>query len=241
MTLRIQKAEPANAIFRRKLAGELLGDILRGKYVGGDRLIEQDLAATYGVSRTPIREALGELAAVGLIELRANRGAVVLPFGARELHDIYELRAILEGAATRLACGNISPLRLESMHARLTLLARREDEQWSRRAMALDRRLHDLIAESSGNLRLAREIAAYRGFLQAVRLAVGDHQQARRHGIKHHLDIIESLLANDAEAASNRMIAHIRFTAKLAAETLFPTSALSSASGPSPISTGDAT
>ena len=222
MTLGIQNPDKSPAIFRRQLAMRLLADIIRGKFTAGDRLIEQDLASTYGVSRTPIREALGELATVGLIELRANRGAIVLPFGRRELNDIYELRCILEAAATRLACGKISMIRLENLHARLTLLQRRTDEKWSERAMALDRRLHDLIAESAGNQRLAREIASYRGFLQAVRLAVGNYQHAQRRGIAHHLEITEALLAGNADAAHDLMVNHIRFTAALVADVLFP-------------------
>jgi DNA-binding GntR family transcriptional regulator len=224
MTASIQKIDAQTPVFRGKLALRMLTDIFRGKYADGDRLVEQDLAATYGVSRTPIREALGELAAVGLIELRANRGAVVLPFGRRELANIYQLREILEAAATKLACGKIPAMKLENLHARLTLLQRRTDEQWSDRAMALDRRLHDLIAEHTGNARLAREIANYRGFLQAVRLTVGNQQHAQRHGIKHHLTIIEALLANDPAAAHDAMVDHIRFTAALAADTLFPPS-----------------
>jgi DNA-binding GntR family transcriptional regulator len=224
MTFGIQSSPEAPA-FRRNLTIQILGDIIRGKLPAGHRLVEQDLATQYNVSRTPIREALAELAAAGFIELRHNRGAILNPFGRKQLLDIYQLRTILESAATRLACGKINPLKLESLHVRLTLLSRQTDvPDWSKRAMALDRRLHDLISRHSENDRLMREISLLRGFLQAVRLAVGDHQHAQRLAIADHLKIIDALMANDAQAAQDAMTAHLNLTGKLAADTLFPSS-----------------
>ncbi len=225
MTFGIQ-SEPDTA-FRGKLAIQILGQIIRGKYAAGDRLVEQDIASLHAVSRTPVREALAELAAAGFIELRANRGAVVNPFGRKQLTDIYELRAILEAAAIRHATGKIASLKLEALHVRFTLLDRQDTPDaadWSKRAMALDRKLHDLIARHSGNDRLMREIGLLRGFLQAVRLAVGDHQHAQRLAVKDHLKIIDALMAHNAQAAHDAMVAHLHRTGTLAADLLFPTS-----------------
>src|SRR5947208_11593481 len=59
----------------------ILSSIFTGEFRGGDRLVEEELAVTIGVSRTPVREALGELAGIGVIELRPNHGAIVCPFG----------------------------------------------------------------------------------------------------------------------------------------------------------------
>ena len=212
---------PRSTLFRRGLAFDLLTRILRGQHPGGSRLIETDLAQRHGVSRTPVREALSELASLGVIELRANRGAVVLPFGRKELEEIYAMRTILEAAATRLACGRINPLKLEIMRARLSLLKKKTDERWSERAMVLDRRLHDQIAISSGNARLAREIASYRGFSQAIRLIVGDQHDAQHQAVAAHLRIVEALQDNNADAAHDAMVDHLTQTARVVADALF--------------------
>lgn len=223
MTFGIQ-SETQSPTFRRNLTLRILDDVIHGKFPPGHRLVEQDLATQYDVSRTPVREALAELAAAGFVELRPNRGAVLNPFGRKELLDIYELRTILESAATRLACGKINPLKLESLHVRLTLLSRQDGPDWSKRAMALDRRLHDLIARHSDNHRLMREISLLRGFLQAVRVAVGDHHQALRLALPEHLKIVDALMANDAQTAQDTMAQHIKRSGNLVADVLFPNS-----------------
>src|SRR3989304_1469431 len=81
---------------RQNLTQTLLTAVFRGQIPEGEWLNAQKLAAEFGVSATPVREALLELAAVGLVEMQHNRGTVVRPFKARELRDIYHLRAILE-------------------------------------------------------------------------------------------------------------------------------------------------
>src|SRR4051794_26510255 len=70
-----------NGTLRGDLVNRVMKEVFGGTLRGGDRLVEQDLAAKFGVSRTPIREALGELAALGVIRLKPNHGAVVCPFG----------------------------------------------------------------------------------------------------------------------------------------------------------------
>jgi DNA-binding GntR family transcriptional regulator len=80
---------------RGQLVTRVLRSIFSGEVRGGDRLVEEELAAAYGVSRTPIREALGELAAIGMIHLKPNHGAVVRPFGPEQLIEIYHVRRIL--------------------------------------------------------------------------------------------------------------------------------------------------
>src|SRR3954469_4359800 len=66
---------------RGQLVNQILAGIFRGELRGDDRLIEEELAVKFGVSRTPIREAFGELAAIGVIQLKPNHGAIVRPFG----------------------------------------------------------------------------------------------------------------------------------------------------------------
>lgn len=87
----------------QRLRDEIENEILTGLWAPGDRLDEVALASRFGVSRTPIREALLQLSAAGLIEVRPRRGAIVATVGAERLIEMFEVMAELEGLAGRLA------------------------------------------------------------------------------------------------------------------------------------------
>jgi DNA-binding GntR family transcriptional regulator len=126
----------AEPVFRLDLVRRLLREVFEGRWGGGDRLVETELAERFGVSRTPVREAISELAAVGLVEVRPNCGAVMRPFGPRQIADIYDVRGLLEGEATRLACGRLDPREVKQLISTFEqlLAERKRDDDWSRRA-----------------------------------------------------------------------------------------------------------
>ena len=99
-----------------KLAAALQARVLSGELVSGTRLRQEALADEFGVSRTPIREALRKLQASGLVEVRPHRGALVRGPSAREIRDAYEVRAELEGMAADLASQRIHQEQLDGLH-----------------------------------------------------------------------------------------------------------------------------
>src|SRR5204862_2025556 len=135
-----------------------------GEIRGSDRLVEQELAKKLGVSRTPVREALFELAAIGLIRLRPKLGVTVRDFGATQIREIYQIRRLLECEATRLCAGRIDEALLRQIRdeTQALLAAQAPGESWSRQAMALDDVFHESISANSGSERLAEEIERYR-------------------------------------------------------------------------------
>ena len=86
-----------------KLIKQLKHEIFSGLLKPGDQLEEADLAARFGVSRTPIREAIRSMVDCGLLETRPRKGAMVRVLTAKELNDLFEVAAELEGMACRLA------------------------------------------------------------------------------------------------------------------------------------------
>src|SRR5919112_6904540 len=86
-----------------KLRDEIENGILKGEFEPGERLDEVQLATHFGVSRTPIREALMQLSAIGLVEIRPRRGAVVVDPGPERVFEMFEVMAELEGMAGALA------------------------------------------------------------------------------------------------------------------------------------------
>lgn len=89
--------------------------IITGVYVPGQRLIANDLAEELNVSRMPIREALTRLASTGLVELIPYKGAIVNELTAEDYVEIFHIRSVLEGLATRLACPNLTDADLKTM------------------------------------------------------------------------------------------------------------------------------
>src|SRR5579863_1045205 len=107
-----QTASPAKAdhgLLRQKIVEQILADVFRGGLTAGRHLVTQELAARFGVSHTPIREALIAMAGIGIIDLLPNRGAVVRRVTARDVREIGQVRRLLECEAVRLACGRVEP------------------------------------------------------------------------------------------------------------------------------------
>ena len=187
---------------RHNLVRHILLSIFEGRLKEGEHLVVQRLAHKHGVSATPAREALLELNSIGVVEMLPNRGAVVRAFGGEQLRDIYQLRRILEVEAARSCCGRIDADALVGLREEMVLLKQDTSiDDWSAKAMSADRRLHELVASSSGNSRLHREIERYNILVQAVRDVVGNGIPAQLDAIEDHLSIIDAMLANDPEHA----------------------------------------
>ncbi|MEO6436984.1 MAG: GntR family transcriptional regulator [Tepidisphaeraceae bacterium] len=215
----LSKKLPRNTL-RAQLVSKILGSIFSGEVHGGHRLVEEELAIKLGVSRTPVREALGELAAIGLIDLRPNHGAIVRPFGPEQLREIYHVRRILEVEATRMAALRIEPQALADIREETRVLTSQEarGKGWAETALALDQRFHQLISRSSGSERLAEEIGKYRNLVVGVGDAVGNKLHAHDQNMSEHAAIIEHMLAGRADEAGDAMGHHIDRGAETAAE-----------------------
>ena len=199
---------------RQDLLSTLLTAIFQGEIEPGQSLNIQRLAVRFGVSATPVREALVQLSTIGMVEMRHNYGTVARRFGPEELHEIYQLRALLESEATRNACGRIRKDELLALQTEMKGLLEERGEQWSERAMATDRKLHALIARHCGSRRLEEEIGRYNLLMQCIRDVVGNFCHAQDKGLCEHLNIVEALLGNHPELAAQAMRAHVASTAE---------------------------
>lgn len=216
-------------VFHRLLVG-LFGRDWRP----GEHLVEMDLAARFGVSRTPVREALNRLAAVGLIELRPHRGAVVRDVGLEAVREVYEVREVLEAEAARRACGRMPPERLAELQSSMERLAATGvTQRWMEQAWAADCELHDAVAANCGNRQLREEIRRYGCFVQSIREVVGS-PPAQDRAVIEHLEILRALRSGRPAAAEAAMRAHIRQAGQVALHALSGRfSHLADASGPS--------
>ncbi|HZP29213.1 MAG TPA: GntR family transcriptional regulator [Acidimicrobiia bacterium] len=183
-----------------------------GRYVPGQRLVEADLTRDLGVSRGPLREALGRLAAEGIVENEPYRGAVVRRLTRADVVDLFQIREVLEGEAARLAARAID----EGDHRRRMAASLRTLERFKRRPdtfayMDENTRFHELVVELGGNKLLARLIGQLQvhAFRLLLRRLVADGN-AVDDSIREHEAVAHAILDGDGRAAERAMRRHVR-------------------------------
>lgn len=204
---------------RGAIVESLIHDIFHGRLVAGQRLVTQELADRFGVSHTPIREALISLGGVGLVTLEPNRGAVVRKISAREVREVCRVRRALECEAIRGACRHIDVDRLKHLRQQFTKLLtvpEQRDCAAVGKARDLDNDLHDLIARASGNQFLVQELNRLKLLFRGLRDVSWEHDSIgngfRRvvEEAREHLAIVEALLQGRRRDALLAMSRHIR-------------------------------
>jgi DNA-binding GntR family transcriptional regulator len=202
--------------------------VKEGRYAPGQRLVEADLTAELGISRGPLREALGRLAAEGVLEIEPYRGAVVRKLGREDVQDLFQVREVLEGEAARLAASRIDEAdnreRLEREIALVDGFRARGD---TLAYMDENARFHELIVELSGSGLLARlipqlQVHAFR--LLFRRLALED--TAMDNSIREHDEVTNAILAGNAKAAERAMRVHVRRSGEMILRTAERTGSL---------------
>ncbi len=194
-------------------------DVFQGRLLAGQHLVTQELADRFGVSHTPIREAMIALEGIGIIDVLPNRGAVIRRVGVEKVKEICQVRRVLECEATRGACGWIAPADLRALASDLRGLLKRAttpSAEFLEMARDADSRLHDLIAASCRNEFLKDELGRLKILFRAFRDVTYARTEARFSSgrfeaeCREHLAIVEALLNEDRKAAVRAMSRHIR-------------------------------
>ncbi|MGY2046543.1 GntR family transcriptional regulator [Methylobacterium sp. JK268] len=193
-----------------EVAERLRALILSGELEPRARLNEMLLTERFGISRTPLREAIKILATEGLLELLPNRGARVASISTAEIEEILEVVAALEALASELACRHITPAEVEAIaadHARMLEAWRRGDDPGY---FALNRRIHEAIMAASRNATLGAMYASLSGRIQRARYAAHKTPEQWRRAVDEHEQMLAHLRARDGESLAAVMRLHIR-------------------------------
>jgi DNA-binding GntR family transcriptional regulator len=186
-----------------RVRDQLQHAILEGALKPGERLRAEALAQRYGTSRTPVREALLQLEAQGLVEGEPNRGAVVKAFDAADLLDLYELRALLEPHAASRAATRIDHQQIQQLQE-LT-----DDDATPEQQMAANELFHRIIVEAAQSPRLTAAMRAASGIPRAFRSSFWHDDDQRAESLMCHRRLIDAFSARDAELAEAVMRMHI--------------------------------
>jgi DNA-binding GntR family transcriptional regulator len=212
-----------------EIAFRIQSAILEGEYPPGSHLQQDQLCARFGVSRTPVREALRKLQATNLVELVPNRGATVRIPTRKELSEVYALRAELEGFACQTAAPNLGPRALDEleraqleMERAMALLEdgglRSEDEAaFNARITMANVAFHSAIHRLADNSRLTRAIEDLQDYFPKdyVWRAIRDSPEGRVLSVDEHEHIRDTLATGDGAGARRAMAAHIEHAGRL--------------------------
>ena len=204
------------SVLSEQVKGRLLQAILDGRYPPGARIVETRVAKEFGTSQAPVREALRDLEALGVVETAPFKGARVRQPSMEELMEAFEVRAILEGHGACLAVENLEDGDLERL-GNLVDRMRAAAEAGDPLAEAeVDTQFHQLILHRSGNATLERVWSALEPFLRTyitiVSLSTGVD---RRAVADRHIPIIEALRRGNPALIEDAF--HLHFEAAAAA------------------------
>lgn len=205
--------------------------IATGVYAPGTRLDETELGREFGVSRTPIREALIQLASGGLIDMRPRRGAVVAEIGPQRLLEMFEVMAELEAMCARLAARRITPAEqealLEAHRACEEARDRNDPDDYYRR----NERFHFTIFAASHNTFLLEQTAALHRRLRPYRRLQLRVRDRLRTSYAEHGSVVDLIIAGNGEGAAEQLRQHVMVQGERFADLIASLSMLRSGAG----------
>jgi DNA-binding GntR family transcriptional regulator len=185
---------------------ELVLDAIRSAIKSGilqprERLMEIQMAEELGVSRTPIREALRKLELEGFIVMVPRKGAYVADLSFKDIADVFEIRAALEGLAAGLAAERITEEELEAMERLLVEKREAITNNDISKLVEVDTRFHELLYQASRNERLSSIISNLREQIQRFRLTSLSFPGRMKDSLSEHKKIVEAIQSRDSQIA----------------------------------------
>ena len=204
-----QSDKTNNQPLSNNLFTELQSDILTGRIKSGEKLTEQHICNKYGVSRTPVREALRQLEMDGLIENIPNRGAFVVGLADQDIIDLFDLRTVYEIQAVRWGIERINDDELAQLEETFEFMEFYTMKDDFAKMLNINTSFHELIYASSHNRMLERVLQSYQLYLKHIRKPPEDPSAYLVQVLEEHRAIYEAFKAKDVEAGAAAMAAHM--------------------------------
>jgi DNA-binding GntR family transcriptional regulator len=209
-------ARPAGNGTAASIQGRVIAEtrrrILNGELGTGVNLSELALAEEFGVSRTPVREALKQLQTEGLVEIRPRVGTFVTTPSRREITELFDMKELLEGAAARLLAqrGHVPEVELLSVNLRHSEAAVAADDRARFGQLVME--FHDLVVSGSDNRKLQahyRTLMNQLAYPRLVNTSLRQPGRALQSDLEHHR-VLELIVAKDGDTAERVMREHVR-------------------------------
>ena len=183
--------------------------IVTGRLKAGQRVTEQHIAESEGISRAPVREALKRLDEDGLVTLVPRSGCYVRRFTLEEVNDILEIRKRLESLALEYAFGRFDLNKIRILRKRFQACLELDEPKLARKELQLDGQLHSLICEASGSRNVQDLLGKLWARIQVFRAREAMVGGRARVALKGHIGILDAILAADKEKALWLLEEHI--------------------------------
>ncbi len=204
---------PAAPIERRTLHDELaerLRDlIIEGHLAPGEKLSEKDLCEQFGVSRTPLREALKVLSTEGLVLLTPHRGAAVSKLTLADLEEAFPIMGALEAVSGELACARITDRELSELRTLHDAMVSRHQAGDLAGYFELNQRIHQGILEAAGNPTLSQMQRALAGRVRRARYLANMTPERWAKAVAEHEDIMLAIEARQADRLGFLLKTHL--------------------------------
>ncbi|MEK3720422.1 GntR family transcriptional regulator [Paenibacillus sp. FSL H8-0034] len=197
----------------RDVVYERLKDaIISEQYKPGHHLKERELAKLYGISTTPLKEALRRLEQEGLVTTSARRGTFVSSDIMNSVEEINWARSALEGVAARLAALKISDDEISQLGAVVEQMKQFTESKDAEKLLILNADFHKMIRTCAKNNYIFQQIEAIHSFDRSFRRKALSHVEELERGFQEHVQIYRQICARNADGAEHAMISHIRRT-----------------------------
>lgn len=197
----------------RSLSGKVFtkikNDILEGRYQVGHELREVTLGEEMGVSRTPVREALRQLELEGLVEIIPNKGAYVKGISEKDIWDIYQIRARLEGLCAGMAAESITQEQIDRMDEIILLTHFYEGKEDYEHLVSMDSQFHEVLYEACNSKMLQHLLSDYHQYVQRIRRRSLQRQQRAKQSTQEHEAILQAIKDKDEQRADKLATEHI--------------------------------
>lgn len=194
----------------QRVYDHLREEILSGSLTPGAELSEVALAESLGVSRGPIREAIGRLASEGLVTVRPRRGAVVSSLSTEEFNELYQVREALELLAVKLAVPRLRPDDITVLQALIDEMSARAERSQVAAFFEANSAFHVRLVEASGNVKLLELYEQLLAQLGRYRLRSLTLRGNLERSVAEHAAILRAAKRGDADRAAHLMSEHIR-------------------------------
>ena len=199
-----------SGLLRGQVFSELENAILTGELKPGDALTEMRLSTALGVSRTPVREAIGQLELEGLAKYIPNRGAVVIGVSEKDIEDIYTIRMRIEGLAAHWAAQNISPAECKTLENIVSLQRFYLEKGDAMQVWHLDSRFHEAVVLACRSNPMRHMLSSFHHYIKRARRISIENVERARQVVAEHEAIYNALSEGDADAAEELTVAHIK-------------------------------
>jgi DNA-binding GntR family transcriptional regulator len=184
----------------------LYNQIITYQLKPGDPIVERDVSLAIETSRTPVREALNQLEADGLVTYINGRGCFVSNMNLQDVADIYYMRKILEAGALHLSWPKISKSDLNDLEKRLEALDENSSEE---EYLACDHALHNMIINYSGNQQIIKTMRVLDIQTERMRRVAAFNPERQKQSKKEHLELVRKMKERDFDGTVNLLQKHI--------------------------------